>query len=200
MAIGGKASTRRTPEQTQIAGFWIPPGVPMWSPVARQLSIARELTLAENARLFALLTLSASDAIIACWDTKYAYNNFRPVTAIRSGTGRSELPTDPAWEPAVVTPPFPAYVSGHACFGGAALTALESVFGSGEIATVTIKSPNVSGYERKYNRLHDIAAEASNARIWSGIHWRTDQTAGEVLGRKVGSHALAQVLRPAQGH
>lgn len=197
MAIGGKASKARTAEQTTIARFWIPPGVPMWSPVARQLVISRGLSLAESARTFALLGLSAADAILACWDTKYAYKNFRPVTAIREGTGQRELPADPTWEPAVDTPPFPAYVSGHACFGGAALTVLESIFGSDNLGSIDIKSPSVANYQRSYRNLREIAAEASDARIWGGIHWRSDQTVGDELGRKVGSYVVARSLRTA---
>ena len=195
MEVGGKSSTRRTSEQTQIASFWIPPGVPMWSPVARQLSQRRGLNISQTAQLFALLFVASADAITACWDTKYTYNNFRPVTGIRAGAGRSDLPTDAAWEPAVATPPFPAYVSGHACFGGAAMAVLEASFGSGQIPSVTILSPTIPGYKRSYTSLMDIGAEASDARIWGGIHWRTDQVQGEVLGRKVGAWAVERAMR-----
>jgi hypothetical protein len=198
-ALGGKASTVRTPEQTDIARFWIPPGVPSWSPVARQLSAAARLDLADNARLFALLAMATADAITACWDAKYAYRYLRPETAIRSGLGSDPQATDPGWEPAVPTPPFPAYVSGHACFGGAAQTVLESVFGSDRLPTaVTLTSPTAPGVVRHYTRLADIVEEASNARIWGGIHWRTDQADGEELGRKVGKYAVGRVLLPAE--
>jgi hypothetical protein len=195
-AIGGKASTERSAEQTEIARFWIPPGVPSWSPVARQLADSKNLPLVERARLFALLSMAAADAITACWDAKYTYAYLRPVAAIRNGLG--SIPGDPAWEPAVPTPPFPAYVSGHACFAGAARTVLEAQFGTGPLARpVSLTSASVPGMTRSYGRIADIVEEINNARVWGGIHWRTDQDEGEVLGRQVGRYVLDHALAPA---
>jgi PAP2 superfamily len=195
--LGAKSSTRRTSEQTQIANFWIGSGPMLWSQAARQLSAARGLGLADNARLFALLHMAGADSFIACFDTKYEYHNFRPITGIREGVGRDDLPIDVTWEPVIATPPFPGYVSAHGCYAGAAAVVLGSFFGDSEVPAVTLKSPTAQGLERKHTRLADIAAEASNARIWGGIHWRTDQVAGEALGRKVGEYALRRALRPA---
>lgn len=194
--IGAKASAQRTPEQTQLANFWITAGPVLWSQPAAQLSAARGLALVDSARAFALLHMAGADALTACWDAKYAYHNFRPVSAIRAGV--DGLPADPAWEPAIPTPPFPAYVSGHACYCGAAVAVLGALFGAGEIPAVTMRSPTAPGVERRHARLSDIAAEANDARIWGGIHWRTDQTEGEALGRRVGELAVATALRPAQ--
>lgn len=195
--LGGKSSRSRTLEQTQIANFWIASGPFLWSQAARQLAAARGLGLSDNARLFALLHMAGADSFTACFDAKYTYNNFRPITAIHEGAGRDDLPIDAAWEPAIATPPFPAYVSAHGCYCGAAVAVLGSVFGNGEIPAVTLKSPAAPGFERTHNRLADIAAEVSNARIWGGIHWRTDQVEGEALGRKVGDFAVTRALRPA---
>jgi hypothetical protein len=194
--LGAKSSTRRTAEQTQIANFWIGSGPMIWSQAAHQLSAARGLGLADNARLFALLHLAGADSFIACFDAKYEYHNFRPITGIREGVGRDDLPIDATWEPVIATPPFPGYVSAHGCYAGAAAAVLGSFFGHGEIPAVTLKSPTAPGFERKHTRLADIAAEVSNARIWGGIHWRTDQVAGEALGRKVGEYAVQRALRP----
>lgn len=191
--LGAKASARRTAEQTQIARFWIASGPVLWSQPAAQLSAARKLSLVDSARAFALLHMAGADALTACWDAKYTYHNFRPITAIRAGV--DGLPADAAWEPAIPTPPFPAYVSGHACYSGAATAVLGALFGSGDVTPVTIKSPTAPGLERRHTRLADIAAEANDARIWGGIHWRTDQTEGEALGRKVGAYVLAHTLR-----
>ncbi len=191
--LGAKASARRTAEQTQVARFWIASGPVLWSQPAAQLSAARKLSLVDSARAFALLHMAGADALTACWDAKYTYHNFRPITAIRAGV--DGLPADAAWEPAIPTPPFPAYVSGHACYSGAATAVLGALFGSGDIAPVTIKSPTAPGLERRPTRLADIAADANDARIWGGIHGRTDQTEGEALGRKVGAYVLAHTLR-----
>ncbi|HSW25932.1 MAG TPA: vanadium-dependent haloperoxidase [Burkholderiaceae bacterium] len=187
--LGAKASTRRTAAQTQIARFWITSGPVLWSQAAAQLAAARKLSLVDSARTFALLHMAGADALTACWDAKYTYHNFRPITAIRAGL--DGLPADAAWEPAIPTPPFPAYVSGHACYSGAAAAVLGALFGAGDITPVTIKSPTAPGLERSHTRLADIAAEVNDARVWGGIHWRTDQTEGEALGRKVGAYVLA---------
>ena len=105
---------------------------------------------------------------------------------------------DPTWESAIRTPPFPGYVSGHACFAGAAQAVLEAEFGSDTIPAVSLSTPSAPGVTRRYTRLQDIVDEISNARIWGGIHWRTDQTAGETLGRQVGQWVVSRELRPAQ--
>jgi hypothetical protein len=88
-------------------------------------------------------------------------------------------------------------VSGHACFAGAARAVLEAEFGSGTIAPVTLGTPSAPGVTRRYTRLQDITDEINNARVWGGIHWRTDQEAGEALGRQVGQWVVARELRPA---
>jgi hypothetical protein len=194
--LGGKANTERSAERTEIARLWITPGVPTWNPIARQLSRAKGLSVQENARLFALLALATADALIGCWDAKFAYHGWRPIDAIRTG-GVKGRAADPAWESAVPTPPFPGYVSGHACFSAAAQTVLEAEFGSGEIPTVTLSTATAPGLVRRYVKLSDIVEEVSNARIWGGIHWRADQEFGEELGRKVGRLVLETQLRPA---
>ncbi|MGM9486018.1 vanadium-dependent haloperoxidase [Ideonella sp. YS5] len=194
--MGGKTSATRTAEQTQLANFWTPSGVVLWSPITAQLAKAGGLNLAASSRLFALHAMAGADALVACWDAKYAYQNFRPVTAIRTGAGRDDLPADEAWEPAIPTPPFPAYVSGHACYAGATQAVLEAQFGDGEVPALTMTSPAVPGLRRQHKRIRDIVAECANARVWGGIHWRTDQVEGEELGRKVARHMLQQRLLP----
>jgi hypothetical protein len=195
-AIGGKSSTLRTDEQTSIAKLWILPGVPTWNPMLRQMLLAKSWPIQENARAFALLAMASADGIIACWDSKYAYEGWRPVNAIRLGGIPGRTP-DPDWEPAVPTPPFPGYVSGHACFGGAAQGVLESVFGGDDIPSVTLTTSAAPGFSRSYTKLSSIVADASNARIWGGIHWRIDQEVGEELGRKIGRLVAATQLLPA---
>lgn len=193
--LGGKLSTVRSAEQADVARLWITPGVPTWNPIARQLAVAKGLSLQENARLFALLAMASADALTACWDAKFTYHGWRPVDAIRSG-GVPGRAADPAWESAVPTPPFPGYPSGHACFSAAAQVVLESEFGTGEIPIVSLDTPTAPGVTRRYRTLAAIVAEMSNARIWGGIHWRTDQEIGEALGREVGRLVVETQLRP----
>ena len=146
--VGGKASTQRTPEQTDIARLWITLGVPAWNPIARQLSSAKGLGVPHNARPFALFNLAGTDALIACWDSKSTHHGSHPVDAIRSGRragpcGRSDV------GPAIPTPPFPGYVSGHACFRRGAGRARSRVR-QRQIPEVSLCTP------RRYTRLKDI--------------------------------------------
>lgn len=187
MALGGADSAQRSEEQTGIAKFWITSGPLIWSQAAAQWTQARALPLAERARLFALLHAAGADALIACWDAKYHYQLWRPVDAARAAG-------DTAWRSAVPTPPFPAYPSGHACYAGAAVAVLGAAFGDGPLPEVVLKSPTAPGFERRHTRVADIATEVSQARIWGGIHWRSDQTAGEALGRRVGEQALVTLM------
>ncbi|MBL8485067.1 MAG: vanadium-dependent haloperoxidase [Rhodocyclaceae bacterium] len=195
-SVGGKDSTVRSPDQTDAARFWMILGTEAWVPVLRKLSEARGQTLAESSRVYALVALAASDAMSACWDAKYTYSYYRPVTAIRAGNGAGEFAPDPAWEPAIPTPPFPAYVSGHACYSGAAQRVLEGVFGRDADLSITLTSRTAPGVSRRFARIGDVVEDISNARVWGGIHWRTDQTMGVALGGRVGAYVLEHALQP----
>lgn len=122
-ALGGLHSTNRTTEQTLIARFWADfsyTGTPVghWNEIAQDISKRRNLTLAQNARMFALLNLAMADAAIVAWEAKYAHNLWRPVTAIQQAhrDGNPATAADPGWLPLLHTPPFPEYVSGHSIF------------------------------------------------------------------------------------
>ena len=116
----GSALAVRTQDQSDVPRFWLVPGTQGWNSAARQEAIAEGTSLSQNARIFALLNVTGADAAIACWDTKFTYNTWRPVTAIRAADsdGNPDTDADPTWSSFVVTPPFPEYVSGHACYAG----------------------------------------------------------------------------------
>jgi membrane-associated phospholipid phosphatase len=159
-----------TAEQKAIASFWAdgagtvtPPG--HWNVIALQLLDEVGFGTRRAARLFAALNTAQADAFIACWDAKFAYWSQRPVTAIRSLY-------DPAWSSFIPTPPFPSYVSGHSTTSAAASTVLARFFPS--------RSADLSR----------LAAEAAVSRLYGGIHYRSDNEAGLVLGRRVGAAAL----------
>src|SRR5207244_1404580 len=104
------------------AGSYTPPG--HWNLIAEQIAQQQGNSLAENARLFAELDIAMGDAAIVAWDAKYAYNTWRPITAIRAAdtAGNSQVQADPTWTPLLNTPNFPEYVSGHSTFSAAAAT------------------------------------------------------------------------------
>lgn len=119
--------------------------------------MAQGKTLAQNAQNFALLAMATCDGLISVMETKYFYNRWRPVTAIRSGDTDGNPNTDPdvAWLPLIVTPPFPTYPSAHASAGGAARRVLERLYGKDGFS-VTLTSPTAPGVVLHYTAWKQI--------------------------------------------
>jgi hypothetical protein len=191
-AIGSEMSTTRTRDQTEVALFWAdgegtvtPPG--HWNRIAQSVAAGRKLTLAESARLFALLNVAMADAGLVCWDCKYRYDLWRPVTAIRGA--------DPTWTPLLPTPPFPSYTSGHSSFSGAAAASLASFFGTDKVKFSTT-SEGLPGVTRSFDSFSAAAAEAGASRVYGGIHWDFDNAAGLKCGREVGEKVAGRHFRP----
>lgn len=196
-SLGGKNSTQRTPEQTEIARFWsdfsytsTPPG--HWNEIAAQVANQRKLALRETARLFAMLNVALADGAIACWDAKFAYNFWRPVTAIREADrdGNAETSPDQEWEPLLHTPAFPEYVSGHSVFSGAAAEILVRFFGTDEV-TFTIGSDGLPGAQRTYHSFRKTAEEIGMSRIYGGIHFLSADLDGLALGKQIADFVCA---------
>ena len=198
--LGGKASQKRMPEQTEVARFWTAIGVATWNPVVRALATAKPRTLLDNARLFALVNMAANDAFVAVFDAKYAFQFWRPVTAIRNGDadGNDATAPDPAWLPLIDTPMHPEYPCAHCISAGAVAAVLEAEFGTGRVAPIAMTSPTAPGVTRRWERIADYATEVDHARIWGGIHYRNSTEVGERMGRGIGRLVVASVLRPAQ--
>jgi hypothetical protein len=197
--LGGRASDKRSAEQTEVARFWIVVWPQSWSPIVKQLAAAPGRTPVQNARLFALTSMAAADAFVAVFDAKYAHNAWRPVTAIRNGDLDGNDATAPVanWLPLVDTPAHPEYPCAHCIVAGAVACVLEAEFGRGRIGPVAMTSPTAPGVTRRWDKLADIVAEISNARVWGGIHYRHSTRVGEQMGRAIGEWALARQLRPA---
>ncbi len=214
LQLGGLTSAERTAEQTEIALFWAdgggtftPPG--HWNQIAADVALARETTLAENARLFALLNIALADAGIASWDAKYAYDLWRPIDAIRRGEtdGNDLTAADPRWMPLLKTPPFPTYTSGHSTFSGAADAVLSAFFGA-QVA-FTAQSDSLSGFSqrpladsqvitRQFTSFAQAADESGRSRIYGGIHFQFDNSAGLATGRALGALVVDTFLRPVE--
>ena len=197
--IGKIDSLTRTPDQTAIAKFWAngagtftPPG--HWNQIAEETATLTGLSLEDSARLFALLNISLADAAISCWDAKYEYNLWRPVTAIRQADTDNNPNTtaDPQWLPLVTTPPFPEYMSGHSTFSGAADAVMSSVFGS-DFGFADRGDRSVNSL-RTYQNFSQAADESGMSRIFGGIHFMSANVDGLNAGRNVGNYVVENFL------
>jgi len=197
--IGSNNSATRTADQTQIAVFWNGNTPSAWNRIATSVADQRHLTLSENARLLALLNVAMADAVIACWEAKYAYVFWRPITAIRlaSTDGNPNTVEDPGWTPLLITPNFPEYPSGHATVSPAAATVLGTYFGND--AEFTLSSETVPGVVRSYSSFTEAVDEAFLARIYGGIHFRSACRDGRATGTQIGSFVMTTVAQPVHG-
>jgi hypothetical protein len=203
--LGGRASTKRTPEQTEIARFWFMTGPQAWNAVVRQLVALKKLDVTDSARLFALVAMAGDDAFIAVFDAKYHYNFWRPITAVRNAdiTGNAGTPRDAGWLPFGQsslpfgdTPMHPEYPCAHCITSSAIGAVLKSVLGN-DVPEFTLTSPTAPGITRKWTRIQDYTDEISAARIFAGFHYRFSTRAGEEMGRKIGELTLTTQLRGA---
>jgi hypothetical protein len=192
--MGSLSSTSRSSEQTEVALFWALNTPLAWDRVAAQLSMARGLSLTENAHLFAVLNVTMADAIIACWDSKYRYIFWRPVTAIRAGAAPGD--PDANWQPLLDsltgTPPHPEYPSAHSTYSGAAAFILADAFGENTAFSVTSE---IRPGTRSYTNFSEAIAEIADARVFGGIHLRSSCASGNSLGRVVADYVSRHLMR-----
>jgi hypothetical protein len=139
---GGKASTKRTAQQTETALFWTAPLL-AYQPLIRQLVTAKQMGVVDSARLMALETVALNDSIIAVLDAKYHYNFWRPITAIRNGDtdGNPATDSDPTWQPLANTPMHPEYPCSHCIQSGSVSAVVKAVLGGADIPEVALTSP-----------------------------------------------------------
>lgn len=206
-AMGSFVSAQRTPDQSTNALFWNSATVSyLWNQVAlsllerhddrgRKPAWRRAHQLLENARVLGLLDVAMADAIIGCWDAKYLYAYWRPITAIRdtADDGNPATTSDPAWMPMFATPGHPDYPSGHSCASGAAATVLANEFG--ERATIVLDSDLMLGVTQKYRGPLHALEEVVNARVYAGIHFRTACNVGTDLGTSVAEFVIGNYFQ-----
>lgn len=198
--IGKIDSLTRTPDQTVIGNFWAngagtftPPG--HWNQIAEDASALTGNSLEDCARLFALLNIALADAAIVCWDSKYQYNFWRPITAINQADKDNNPNTtaDPQWLPLLTTPPFPEYMSGHSTFSGAGEAVMNSVFGSDfGFGDQGDKSVNTL---RTYENFAQAADESGMSRLYGGIHFMSANVDGLSSGRSLGNYVVQNFLK-----
>jgi len=193
--MGAFSGSPRTADQSELALFWASNTPLGWNRVAAQLSLQRGLSFTENAHLFALLNVTMADAVIACWDSKYRFSFWRPITVIREGLTLAEA--DPTWEPWLDfykpgTPSHPEYPSAHASVSGSAAFVLASLFG--ENSTFTADSEVRPG-TRTFSSFTSAVDEIADARVFGGIHFRTSCVIGNGLGRTVAQYVMRHAMR-----
>jgi PAP2 superfamily len=206
--VGALHSTTRTPDQTSAAIFWQDHAFALWNRTFRTLAASRHLDIVDSARMFATENLAAADAAIGCWNNKYRWNTWRPITAIREAAtdGNRATEGDPDWlplfdpstpvaaPPALGTPAFPEYPSGHNCAAGAILGSLRYFFHTDRVAFSA--SSNKNATTRSWRSLSEALRENINARVWAGIHFRQADLAGVALGKKVARYLHDHDLQP----
>lgn len=196
--VGDINSTARPQDRTNVAVFYAsitPTGV--FNGAARQISTVQGKSLIENARDFALINMAISDAAVATFYTKYLYKFWRPETAIHNAgaDGNDRTQPDAAFKPLIVTPCFPSYPSAHGTLSNAARAIMEQVYGDGPFS-ITLMA---AGMTLNYTSLTQITDDISDARVYGGIHFRTDQDAGEALGVRISQYIYTHNLWPAHG-
>jgi hypothetical protein len=196
-SVGGVDSEQRPADRADVANFYAAvPSQAAWNPIARQVASARRASLSDNARLFALLNMAMNDALVAVMDTKYHYTRWRPETAIRAGDtdGNSDTEPDAGFKPFVATPCHPSYPSAHASASYAAREVIQSLFGDEE-HVMKLSTPALPDVELHYTRLEQITRDIDDARIYGGIHFRSDQEAGARQGGRIGQYVVAHNLK-----
>ncbi len=189
MTLGALTSTVRTPEQTEIGRFWTEHTGQQYARAFRNLVTQKGLNISDSARLMAMLWAGYADAGIGCWNAKFTFSFWRPVTAIQAGGGNPALTADPTWLPLANTPSHPEYPAAHGCVTGAVATILAGYFGTPDL-TFTVDS-KVTGKTHIFTSTNDLMHEVELARIYAGFHYHHSVVQGRVLGFKVG-HQLVE--------
>jgi hypothetical protein len=198
--LGAVKSAVRTPAQTDTALFWTDHVGSQYSRAFRALAVARNLDISDTARLFAALYTSGADAAIGCWDAKYHYSFWRPVTAIPNGAidGNQDTVPDPSWMPLLATPNHPEYPSAHSCLTSAFANALKNFFGTPNV-TVEVNSA-VTKSTRTFTRINEWEKEVEYARIYAGFHYHHSVVEGVGLGKKVSDQVGRNYFQPLSKH
>src|SRR5262249_3579878 len=198
--MGGAKSTKRTDAQSDAVRFWTQINLgPAWYQAAAQVSERKNLSLADNARVFALLSMALANCYMVDWDAKFTYPLWGASTAIRNGDqdGNDATERDASWQPLNATPMHPEYPSQAGINAGAARAVLESLFGTapeGFVAT-DIMDARLS---RPFVSFAQMALEHKEIRVWGGIHFRNSLEVGDAMGIRVAEHLVANYMKPTR--
>jgi hypothetical protein len=194
--LGGRVSTVRTDDQTQIARFWFE-GPGAWNTIARTVLTSRGADARDSARVLALMNFAMADAYISGFKIRYVYDLWRPVTAVREGDndGNDATVGDPTWDSHQNTPAVSDYPSTQSTFSSAAAVVLASIFGDQTSFRFTSGKP-FDGITRSFTSFSQAARESADSRIYAGIHFRSACEDGLALGRRVGQRVANIYLQP----
>jgi len=199
---GDISGLNRTEDESLYSRFWNFSTSPAyWNQIALTLAERQHLTLSAKSRLLALVGLSVADAAIGCWEAKYSYNFWRPVTAISLADTDGNPDTVAApFTSYLITPNHPDYPSGHSCVSAAAAAVLASTFGENTSFSVSSDAPEMAGVVRSYGSFSEILEEIKNARVYAGIHFRSACEDGTQLGARVAGYVQSHALRRVNGN
>ncbi len=198
MTVGSIDSTERPPDRADVALFFAASSPTLaFNQAAQQVAQQQGGSLSDNARSLAVVNMAMNDSLVASFFNKYYYNFWRPETAIHAGDtdGNRKTNPDPNFVPFVTTPCFPSYPSNHGSAGNGAAEVLRRIYGEGG-HTITLSNPVVPDIVLQYSTFKQITDDISDARVYGGIHFRTDQVAGEHLGKDIGKAVNKNNLRP----
>jgi hypothetical protein len=193
--LGALNSTVRTPEQTEIGLFWTEHTGQQYARAFRKLATDQGLNTSDTARLMAMLFAGYADAGIGCWNAKFYFSFWRPVTAIRAGGGNPALTADPNWLPLANTPAHPEYPAAHGCATGAVSALLADFFGTTNVQ-FSVDSL-LTHTTHTFNTTDDLLNEVEHARIYAGFHYHHSVIQGKVLGTKVAHQVIQRYFGPA---
>ena len=199
VTVGSVNSTQRPPDRANVALFYAASSpTQVFNQAAEQVALEQGRSLSENARALALINMAMNDSLVASFFNKYYYNFWRPETAIHAGDtdGNPNTIADPSYAPFITTPCFPSYPSNHGSAGNGAAAVMRRLYGE-DGHSITLTNPAVPTIALQYTSFRQITDDISDARVYGGIHFRTDQAAGEQLGRAVGKTVYKNNLRPA---
>lgn len=191
-SVGAKNSSARTVEQTAIARFWESTATSIYWTVARSVADAPGREVTENARLLAVAGMAMDDAAIAVFDAKYAYNFWRPITAIRNADldGNDATAPETGWVPLIDTPMHPEYPCAHCIVSGSIGAVLEAEIGTGPTPILSAASPTAAGAVRTWTSVKDFVEEVAVGRIYDGVHYRNSTEVGTAMGTRIGELAV----------
>lgn len=197
-SMGVKTGSKRTDDQTAAAKFWETTGITVYVPVILSVANTKPREVTRNARLLAMASQAIDDALISVFDAKYAYNFWRPVTAIRNADidGNDATERDPSWVPFIDTPMHPEYPCAHCIIASTVGTVLRLELGETAVPILSSASPTLPGVTRRWTTIDEFIREVSEGRICDGVHYRTSTEVANAMGKKIGELVFSKFPPP----